>query len=461
MDENADNSAPEKWRVLDKVVQNLLDTMTPDGTGWHLSPHQELAFLALDRAIEHCFTDAKSHARPSRLARTVIQQLGREGQSATPFRAEFQKCLAAAARADAESHAEHVLILPLELPLTEAPKEPVVVRLLSEDMSLISMAAALDALGGEKDLAARSLSLYFGAHPMPGGAIRIATMAANSDHAWASVAQAVDLFRGLVEYTLLQGVMSIDFGSSKPWGVCPHPRAGIVVSGGKAVVARFDLPPSVELRLPFRTLTATDLLARLDGIGSLLRDRPPRGTVRELLARVVVLYGRAMSAHEVSDRFVILWQLLEAVTLSHADRGSGEEVVKRASRLLDLTFGYDYVQARLVLDNFKDIRNAVVHDGEVGLVSEEHARLMRFWCERVLSWMFGAAAELDKATELTVWWRLLLAPDADLDGMLRLIPIVQRLRATTRRDTSPPLQSVRPKASNETAGGNAPGLRVV
>lgn len=240
--------------------------------------------------------------------------------------------------------------------------------------------------------------------------------------------RAFDLFRSLLNLQLTFGTSTIQFGGyPKPLGkILPPPVYGVFNEDGEFLQFFYNSVRDYEYG---PNSISNDRIIKVRNLASrILIPKSDKDTV-SLNVEVLEKYGEALDTSEWRLSFLVLWQILESITLQSNEEFSMKTVVNR----IDIMFGQNQLIKDL-LSSLYQTRNLLVHKGhfpsEQGL---KEVNLLRYIVEPCMNFILSQTKHLPTKNSLNKFYEHASANDADLAERARIISMIKKNRATRKK----------------------------
>jgi hypothetical protein len=250
--------------------------------------------------------------------------------------------------------------------------------------------------------------------------------ARNAREGFDKVSPAFDLMRAIFNLYDHYGRYNIQ------WGGYPRPIATILPPPLYCIfkiTGEFDLFLYNTPKMDSYNQNAIDIqeIRFLRKIVRNFRTQPTEKETLHLLTEALQKYGQAHETNEWRLAFLLLWQVIELITLQSSEQLNMKQVINRAAILLNK----DTKDIHL-LSALYETRNELVHKGyfpdEKGL---EEVSLIKNIAERVIGKLFDKVKKLPTISSLQRYYDHASSGDSDLSDRSRVINIIIRDRKKT------------------------------
>jgi hypothetical protein len=295
-----------------------------------------------------------------------------------------------------EEHAQPQAVcvaLPLFVKLAEGTTLPPHVKCLGEELQLHGSISSIDSALGRPG-APKNFNVDADVSgPVPPFIARLVCRCGIPTLGVHRAVEAFDLWRHTLNYVIdlhtfgVQAVpMARSYAPQAPWFAWAT-ESGPIEAAQNHLAA--DLKPDAwwhEFDAPMLSVAAH--------FQQLFEVRPSKGSIQELLAEAIRLYGTALDQPHWHNAGLHLWQVLEAVTLSAGATVKGELLCRRVARLQrpDPQHNVAPLEDALIAIMLK--RHRMVHRGHIGVISESDVSFLQRVCKEAIHWLFRNAQHL-------------------------------------------------------------------
>lgn len=240
--------------------------------------------------------------------------------------------------------------------------------------------------------------------------------------------RAFDLLRSLLNLQLTFGTSTIQFGGyPKPLGkILPPPIYGIFDEHGKYMQFYYNTVRDYEYK---HNSIPDDRIVQVRKLASkILVPKSDDDTV-SLNIEVLEKYGEALDTSEWRLSFLVLWQILESITLQSNEEFSMKTVVNR----INIIFGQNQL-IRDLLSALYQTRNLLVHKGH--FPSEQGLRevnLLRYIVEPCMNFILSQTKYLPTKNSLNKFYEHAAANNADLAEREQIISLIKKSRVRKKK----------------------------
>lgn len=220
--------------------------------------------------------------------------------------------------------------------------------------------------------------------------------ASSPEQSFDSAQKVMDLFRGIVSFSLSRYTHYFQGGMPQPLAfVLPSPCFYVFAHDG----AFRDYWPTWPLpfTLHIRTLNHQQVQVITALIKSFDQGLKRGNLVRRVLEPMLRLYGLALDQVDRGLTFLYLWQILELLALGHMERLSDLKKKKRIRSLLKDKLRKD------VFEYLYKRRNLLVHEGRLDVRLEDELNALKSLCDYSISFLFENMNKLNDWRELKVY----------------------------------------------------------
>jgi hypothetical protein len=253
--------------------------------------------------------------------------------------------------------------------------------------------------------------------------VLILSQGKDSDEAFDKANRSFDLFRWLINLIYqFRRVYRQWGGYPKPLGkLLPPPTYGIFTSEGNYHSLFYNLTRYSDYR---RNTFRGDEIHEIRKLASRLKEPEDNNATLWILIEALEKYGQALDTFEWELAFLLLWQILELVTLQSAENLNMKTVRNRASALLG-----QRARERDLLAALYRTRNSLVHRGSF---AEEdrlgEVNLLKYIVEEVINVLFSLLRICPTRASLQRYYEHISASDSELADRQRLIRNIRRRR---------------------------------
>jgi len=148
--------------------------------------------------------------------------------------------------------------------------------------------------------------------------------------------------------------------------------------------------------------------------------------LRFLIEDSILKYGQALNTLDWRYAFLDLWQILENLSLCRLENYfKMETVINRINALL----GENNSSAAILLEELKDTRNKLVHDGEFSKEGLLTFNLLKIIVDRSLLKIFSSQKKFSNTNSLKLFFQHISQSDSNLKETKRIINMIQRSRS--------------------------------
>jgi len=254
--------------------------------------------------------------------------------------------------------------------------------------------------------------------------ILVAVDAQDDQKAFDEANRSFDLFRSLLNLQFTFGMSSLQFGGyPRPLAkILPPPIYGVFDGTRKYLQFYYNIVNNYEYT---QNDIADDKIIRCRKLASTLKSTKSEDDIMSLNVEVLEKYGEALDTSEWRLSFLILWQILESITLQSNEEFSMKTVVNR----INILFGQNQLNKDL-LSALYQTRNLLVHKGyfpsEQGL---REVNLLKSIVEPSMQSILAQAKYLPTKNSLNKFYEHATDNNADLNERARIISLIRQHRA--------------------------------
>ena len=196
--------------------------------------------------------------------------------------------------------------------------------------------------------------------------------------------QHFDLLRYLINFMYQFGIYTHLFGSTpKPLGmILPPPTFGIFSENGKYEDFLFTIGNYEDYK---RNKVAPQVLKEVRKLALKLQGNTDENQTRSILIESIEKYGEALDTNQWRHAFLLLWQILELITLQSSGKTNMTVVKNRIINLLKQD-----PMIRDLLNALYETRNLLVHRGEFQISQGfREVNLLKTITERSINSLYG------------------------------------------------------------------------
>jgi hypothetical protein len=243
------------------------------------------------------------------------------------------------------------------------------------------------------------------------------------ESAWKQLIPAFDTFRGFFEFTFGFGSWRIFDSNQDPRCLVPHPH-WMIVRRNENIEGVLFLTEEFKGNREFNlTVSKRDGLLKLSKI---IRDVPPVGSTKAVIADAMRLYGQAMDARFNYRCLLGLWQIAEAITRSDSFGGESKKVARRIAALKTVRLVASGWEKTLI--NISSKRNDIVHKGIHDHIDNHEVNILKAVCSHSILWLIDMVELLPTIEHLEQYYRLKETPEKNLLAMKDCIRHIQNQR---------------------------------
>lgn len=231
--------------------------------------------------------------------------------------------------------------------------------------------------------------------------------------------QHFDLLRYLINLNYQFGLYTHISGSTpKPLGlILPPPTFGIFYESGKYKEFLFTIGNYEDYK---RNKLAPQVMKDVRKLALRLQGNTDKNQTRSILIESIEKYGEALDTNQWRHAFLLLWQILELITLQSSEKSNMTVVKNRVINLLKQD-----PMIRDLLDALYETRNLLVHQGAFPISQGfREVNLLKIITERSINKLYGLIRICPTTASLERYYQYISFGKSELADRGRIIKYI-------------------------------------